>query len=429
MKVLVVGSGGREHTLCWKLKTQNPAVELFAAPGNPGTAKLGKNIPIKADSQEGILALRDFAVAEGIGLTVVGPEMPLTLGLANRFAERDLKVFGPTKEAAQIEASKAFAKELMIDQGIPTAEPYAFVTSSDELLGWLDTHRNRFPVAIKASGLAYGKGVRVCQTFEEAQEFADILFTERRFGDAADLVIVEECLRGPELSLLGFADGERVVAMLPARDYKPIFDGNRGPNTGGMGSYAPVPEISEADVRHIKERILLPAIRGLSSQGHLYKGVLYAGLMLTEQGPKVLEFNCRFGDPEAQPILTLLESNLLKLMGDCVEGKLSDEPLKWRKGSAVCVVAASPGYPGSYKKGYPISGVNGFEGRKDIVIFQAGTALDGGKLVTAGGRVLGVTGYGETLRDARDLAYQGLEKISFEGMYYRSDIALEKADV
>lgn len=415
MKVLVIGSGGREHALVWKLaqSPQNP--QLFAAPGNAGIAELARCVPIAADDLKG---LRDFALEEGIELTVVGPEVPLALGIVDLFQGSGLRIFGPTKAAAQIEASKVFAKEFMREVGIPTGDFKVFDDygqALDYLQGWDG------PIVVKADGLAAGKGSIVCDNRQEAEAALELIMVERKFGASGDRVLIEERLYGEEASCLAFSDGERIALFPPTQDHKPVFDGDRGPNTGGMGCYAPAPVVNPELQEEIRRTILEPAIRGLAERGCPYRGVLYAGVIITEEGPKVLEFNCRFGDPETQPQVPLLESDLLAILEACIDGRLEEGRVRWRKGAAVCVVLASGGYPGEYEKGKPITGLDRITDPQTTV-FHAGTARRDGGLVTNGGRVLGVTSWDDTIERAIKRVYQQVGLIQFEKMHYRTDI-------
>ncbi|MBE3585707.1 MAG: phosphoribosylamine--glycine ligase [Thermoanaerobacter sp.] len=414
MKVLVVGGGGREHALVWKLKQSPRVKEIYCAPGNAGIASLARCVPIGA---EDIPALVAFAREEKIDLTVVGPEGPLARGIVDSFNRAGLAIFGPTARAAAIESSKVLAKEIMARYGIPTAR-FATFTDPGEAAGYI--RQLNAPCVVKADGLAAGKGVIVCQTVEEALQAVKEIMVDGAFGDAGRRVVVEEYLTGQEVSVLAFTDGEAVLPLLPAQDHKQVYDGDRGPNTGGMGAYAPAPVLTPENYRVVLEDILIPAVRALAAEGRPYRGVLYAGLMVTGEGPKVLEFNARFGDPEAQPLLMLLETDPVEIMEAVLLGKLAGKEIRWRPGSAVCVVLASGGYPGAYRKGYPISGLE--QVPPDVVVFHAGTAMEEGRVVTAGGRVLGVTAAGETLPEAMEKAYTAVEKIHFEGMHYRRDI-------
>ncbi len=421
MDVLVVGSGGREHALAWKL-AQSPHVDrLFVAPGNGGTAAIAHNVPIAATD---IPALLSFATRERIGLTVVGPEAPLVSGLVDAFAASGLRAFGPSAAAAQIEGSKAFAKRFMIEEGIPTGVGAIF---DDYEAARAYLRRQEVPIVIKASGLAAGKGVAVCRNLEEAEAALHRTMVERVFGTAGELVLIESCLSGEEASLLAFSDGITVKPMIPARDYKRVGDNDTGPNTGGMGGYAPSPHLSTQMVDEINRRILQPAVEGLRRRGTPYVGVLYAGLMLTPSGPRVLEFNCRFGDPETQVLLPLLENDLLEVLLACVEGRLEQVMLRWKPAYAVCVVMAARGYPDEYEKGKEIEGIAGAAAIPDVVVFHAGTALvnpegKGERLVTAGGRVLSVVATATSPTEARRRAYEAVERIHFDGAHYRRDI-------
>jgi phosphoribosylamine--glycine ligase / phosphoribosylformylglycinamidine cyclo-ligase len=417
MRVMVVGSGGREHTLTWKLSHSPRVRELFVAPGNGGTAAMAQNVPIAAAD---IPALVSFARQENIDLTVVGPEDPLAAGLVDALSEAGLRAFGSTGAAAQLEGSKAFAKRFMVEEGIPTGMGAVF---EDHQAALAYLRGQEMPIVIKASGLAAGKGVAVCSTLEEAKAALCRAMVERAFGDAGDRVLIEECLVGEEASLLAFSDGETVIPMLPARDYKRVGDGDEGPNTGGMGCYAPSPYLPPAMIEEAMARILQPTVDGMRRRGTPYVGVLYAGLMLTDQGPRVLEFNCRFGDPETQVLLPLLENDLIEIFLACIEGRLDKIEVRWKPEHTVCVVLASGGYPGSYEKGKVITGVDKVNRMSDVVVFQAGTKREGDRLLTAGGRVLAVTATGPSLLKAREKAYAAVEHIHFDGAQHRRDIA------
>jgi phosphoribosylamine--glycine ligase len=419
LKVLVIGGGGREHALAWKLAQSARVARVWVAPGNGGTAGAGKidNLALAENDFDGLI---NFARREGIGLTFIGPEAPLAGGVVDAFQAAGLRCFGPTRAAAQLEASKAFAKAFMARHNIPTAR-YDTFTSLDAAL----THLQQvdYPVVIKASGLAAGKGVIVPDSAEEAEAALRHMMAERAFGAAGDTVVIEERLFGREASVLAFADGRHLAVMPPAQDHKQIFEGDRGPNTGGMGAYAPAPLITPSLLETIKQTVLQPALDGLRSEGTPYAGILYAGLMMTQAGLKVLEFNCRFGDPETQVILPLLETDLVDVIEAALDGQLDRMTLKWKSGSAATVVAASEGYPGSYPKGREISGLDGVAALKDVVVFHAGTQQgEDDRLFTGGGRVLAVTGSGDNLAQALNHAYAGLEKINFRGMYFRRDI-------
>ena len=417
MKVLLIGAGGREHALAWKI-AQSPRLEhLYVAPGNAGTAALAapaENVPIPAADTPALVA---FARANAIDLVIVGPEGPLAAGLADALQAAGIAVFGPSAAAAEIEASKAFAKAFMARHGMPTARYAAF----DQLDPALDHLRALdYPVVIKASGLAAGKGVILPATSAEAEAVLRRILLAREFGPAGDEVIIEERLSGPEVSLLAFCDGLTVRPMLPAQDHKNLLDGDRGPNTGGMGAYAPAPICPPARLAELTRTILQPAIDGLRAEGRPFVGVLYAGLMLTADGPRVLEFNCRFGDPETQAILPLLDSDLLDIAEACTRGALAGVDIRWKPGAAACVVLASAGYPGASPLGLPISGLDA--PLDQAVAFHAGTRRADGQVVTAGGRVLAVTGWGADLPQALAHAYAGVGAIHFEGQHYRRDI-------
>ncbi|MGE5702694.1 MAG: phosphoribosylamine--glycine ligase [Clostridia bacterium] len=415
MKVLVIGSGGREHAILWKLAQSPNVTKLFCAPGNGGTEQLAQNVPIGVND---FAALAQFAKDEGIGLTVVGPEDPLLGGVVDFFQERGLAIFGPSAKAAEIEGSKTFAKDLMKRHNIPTAA-YESFTEYEAALAYL--RQQGAPIVIKADGLAAGKGVVVAETLEEAEQALAQIMKDEVFGSAGARVVIEECLRGEELTLLSFVDGETVKPMITSQDHKAVFDGDKGPNTGGMGTYAPVPQMSDELVGQIVETIVKPVAKAMVAEGYPFKGILYTGLMITAQGPKVIEFNARFGDPETQVVLPLLDGDLLEIFRATVEGTLADQSVSWKKGSACCVVMAAPGYPGDYPKGLPIDKLGADS--EQTVIFHAGTKRTEEGLLTNGGRVLGVTGFAATLAEAREVAYQAVEATHFEGVHYRKDIA------
>lgn len=414
MKVLVVGGGGREHALVWKIR-QSPRVrEVYCAPGNAGIAREATCVNIGA---EDITGLRDFAREKGIDLTVVGPEAPLNAGIADLFQEAGLRIFGPSRAAAEIEGSKVLAKEIMAKYGIPTAD-YAVFDRPDRAAAYIK--QKGAPCVVKADGLAAGKGVIVAMDEQAALDAVRSIMVDRIFGSAGDRVVVEECLTGEEVSILAFTDGYNVVPMVSSQDHKRVFDGDQGPNTGGMGAYAPAPVYSPEVHRRTVEEILVPIVRALDAEGRTYRGVIYAGLMVTPKGPKVLEFNARFGDPEAQPVLTLLDTDLVEIMEAVLENRLDRVEIRWKKQASVCVVLASGGYPGSYEKGKVIRGLDQIP--EGVVVFHAGTAQKDGETVTAGGRVLGVTALGPDIPAAIEAAYAAAGKISFEGMHYRRDI-------
>ena len=423
MRVLVVGNGAREHALAWKL-AQSPAVEaLLVAPGNAGTAAVASNVPVSPTDVEGLVAL---AKREAVDLTVVGPEAPLALGLADRMAEAGLTVFGPTQKAARIESSKVFAKELMREVGVPTA-PFQVFDDLERARRYVAKASR--PLVVKADGLAAGKGVILADGPEEALAALERIMARREFGDAGRRVVIEERLEGREVSVFAFVDGQTVSPMVTACDYKRACDGDRGPNTGGMGSYSPPPWWTPELARQVRERILEPVIHALDRMGAPYRGVLYAGLMVTHDGPQVLEFNCRLGDPEAQAILPRLKSDLADIMMRAAQGRLgeasSGDGIAWDPRACVAVVLASGGYPGDYQTGYPIEGLDRLD--EGVMVFHAGTALEGPaedkRVVTAGGRVLTVAALGESLQEARRRAYANVERIAFEGAFYRKDIA------
>ena len=414
MRVLVIGSGGREHALAWKI-VQSPLVKkVFCAPGNAGTANVAENIDIPSDN---IDALLQFATVTGIGLTIVGPEQPLVKGLVDSFEESGLRVFGPSQRAAEIEGSKVFCKDLMKKYGIPTAR-YESFDSPDQVK--LFTKEDE-PVVVKASGLAAGKGVILCSNAEEARSAVQSIMQEKAFGNAGDQVVVEEFLTGQEVSLLAFTDGKTVLPLDSAQDHKAAFDGDKGPNTGGMGAYSPALVFTEELKQQVIDEIMIPTVRAMAKEGRYYRGILYAGLMLTESGPKVLEFNARFGDPETQPIMMRIKNDIVPIFEACIDGTLAKQSLQWRQEPTVCVVMAAKGYPSSYEKGKEISGLNSDENRQ-VVVFHAGTKLENGKVLTNGGRVLGVTALGSDINQAIKNAYSAVDKIKWDGIHYRKDI-------
>jgi phosphoribosylamine--glycine ligase len=416
MKVLVVGSGGREHALVWKI-AQSPRVEkIYCAPGNAGIARMAECLSISSDNIKGLAAR---AEKEKIDLTVVGPEAPLTLGMADVFRARGLRVFGPTQKAAEIEGSKAFTKELMKKYGIPTGKSETF-TSHPAAAKYV--RERGAPLVVKADGLAAGKGVIICRTVEEALSALDLILVQKAFGAAGAKVVVEEFLEGEEASFLAFSDGETVLPLPTSQDHKAIYDNDQGPNTGGMGAYSPAPVVTEKLHREVMEKIMIPTVRGMAREGRKYQGVLYAGLMIKDDRPKVLEFNARFGDPEAQPLLMRLKSDLVPVLEATIDGKLSGQKMELDARSSVCVVMASGGYPGSYEKGKVISGLEEAAEVGDAFVFHAGTAFKEGRVVTNGGRVLGVTALGNGIQEAIQRAYEAVAKISWEGAYYRKDI-------
>jgi len=416
MKVLIIGSGGREHALAWKLAASSRVTALFAAPGNPGTAQVADNVPIDVNDFK---AIEKFVRQNGIELVVIGPEEPLAAGLADRIIAMGVKVFGPTKDAAAIEADKWFAKELMRQQAMPTADARSF---TDPVAAETFVRERDEPCVIKAAGLAKGKGVAVCHRTVDALEAINSIMRQKTFGAAGGRIVVEELLQGPECSILAFVDRRSIYVMETSQDHKQVDDGDTGAMTGGMGAYSPTPVVTSDMLEEIERQILVPVVDGLNREGINYKGVLYAGLMLTSNGPKVLEFNCRFGDPETQPLMMRLQSDLLTVMLAVADGQLDQIELKWDPRPALCVVASSKGYPGPYPNGLPITGVENADALADVKVFHGGTRRDGKTLVTDGGRVLGVTALGNTIDDARKRAYQAMEMIHFEGMHYRKDI-------
>ena len=428
MDVLLIGSGGREHAIAWKLaQSKRPARrtrlgagglgKLYIAPGNAGTAQCGENIPIAANDIERIV---NFARQNDIGLVVVGPEDPLAAGVVDVLEEAGIKAFGPSSKAAQLEADKAFAKQLMRSSAISTAEGRIFDRFSDAKRYIASRDE---PVVIKAAGLAQGKGVIVCDDPSDGILAAENIMCDKAFGQAGNTIIVEDKLLGEETSILAFVDGRNIYVMESSQDHKPIGDGDTGPNTGGMGAYSPAPIVTEELMRKITREILVPIVDGLNRNGTPYKGILYAGLMITGGGPRVLEFNVRFGDPETQPILMRLKSDLLEVFLAVCDGRLDKVTLQWDPRPAVCVVMASGGYPGAYEKGKKITGLDDAEKLKDVVVFHAGTKNQNGDVVTNGGRVLGVTALGKNIADAKAGAYEAVDKIKFEGAYWRRDIA------
>ncbi len=421
MRILVIGSGGREHALVWKLAQSKLGDKIFCAPGNGGIAQQAECLDIQADD---IGRLLDFAVAEKIDLTVVGPEVPLAAGITDEFTNRKLRIFGPSGAASQLEASKVFSKELMAKYNVPTA---AFEVFDDAAQAKKHIERLAAPCVVKADGLAAGKGVVVAETAEAAKQAVSSMMEDKVFGDAGSRVIIEECLVGQEASILVITDSKEVIALVSSQDHKRIFDNDQGPNTGGMGAYSPAPLVTESLFKDILEKIVYRTIDGLAREGIEYRGVLYAGIMITESGPKALEFNVRFGDPETQAVIPRMTSDLLEVMLAVSEGKLSRiKRVGWAKEPSVCVVCSSKGYPGKYESGKEITGLEEASGTEDVVVFHAGTRSlkSGGKnrIVTSGGRVLGVTGRGKTIADAIRRTYQATEKIHFEGMHYRRDI-------
>ncbi len=417
MKILVVGSGGREHALCWKLN-QSPLVdELYCAPGNGGTAAESVNVPVKDDDIPGLLKL---AKDKKIDLVVAGPELPLVLGLQNALEREGIPCFGPSAFAANLEGSKAFSKKAMHDSGVPTAK-FSVFTEFERARQFV--REKGAPLVIKADGLAAGKGVVVCRTTKEALSTLDEMMNKKVFSSAGDRVVVEEALVGEEASFLTFCDGKDYALLPSAQDHKPVGEGDTGPNTGGMGAYSPAPILPKEDYEKTAKLVIEPILKYLAAKGEPFKGILYAGLMFTEKGPMVLEYNVRFGDPECQPLLMRLESDLAEIMLACVEGRLSEVEVKVRPEPSLCVVMAADGYPASgYPKGMEISGIDHADQVEGVKVFQAGTRLEEGRILSSGGRILGVTALGRDLAQAKDRAYQAVERIKFENSYYRRDI-------
>ncbi|MCK8816662.1 phosphoribosylamine--glycine ligase [Natroniella sulfidigena] len=415
MKVLVIGSGGREHTLVWKLKQNQKVTELFVAPGNAGTDELATNVELDSNNIEGLV---NFALEEEIDLTFVGPEAPLVAGVVDRFEEEGLQIFGPNQQAAQLEGSKVFSKDLMEKYEIPTAKYQSF-SDAEAAIEYIK--QEGAPIVVKAEGLAAGKGVIVAESEEEAIAAVEEIMVDERFGQAGAQVVIEEFLIGEEATVLAFTDGEEIVPMVASQDHKQAYDGDQGPNTGGMGAYAPAPVVTEELLNNVYENILKRTIEALKEEGITFKGVLYTGLMINEAEVKVLEYNVRFGDPEAQVVLPLLETDLVEIAEAVIAGKLEEIEVNWRKQKAVCVVMASGGYPVEYETGKEITGLEQITD-EEAIVFQAGTAKEDGKLVTAGGRVLGVTALGDDYQATIKQAYQAVEKIDFAGAHYRTDI-------
>lgn len=416
MKVLVVGGGGREHAICWKLSKSKKVSSIYCAPGNPGISKLATCVDIAPDEVD---RLKDFALHNGVDLTVVGPELPLCLGIVDSFQKEGLKIFGPSKDAALLEGSKVFSKKMMQAAGIPTA---AFEVFTDAEAAKAYVIQRNAPLVVKADGLAAGKGVIPCKTAEAAIEAIDRILVNREFGDAGSTIVIEDFLIGEEASFICLTDGKSITALPSSQDHKPVFDNDAGPNTGGMGAYSPAPILTESVHAFTVQKIVQPLIQKMNEQGIVYKGFIYAGLMIENNVPSVLEFNVRLGDPEAQPILSRLKSDFFDLLMAVVDGSLDRCSLVLDDRAAVCVVMASGGYPGDYRKGYPISGVDAAEQTGETFVFHAGTREVDGQLTNAGGRVLGVTSLGPTIASAIETAYQAVGKIHWKDVHYRKDI-------
>jgi phosphoribosylamine---glycine ligase len=416
MRVLVIGSGGREHALAWKLRQSPRVKQVFIAPGNAGTANVGRNVDIKASDLGGLL---DFARRESIDLTVVGPDDALAAGIVDLFDTASLRIFGPTKEAAQLESSKSFAKRFMIRHGIPTARFEEFDSANDAIAALEDFG---FPLAVKADGLALGKGVVIAQDRHEAVKAIDEMMVQLRFGDAGRKVVIEEFLSGTECSVHALVDGRSYLLFPTAQDHKQLYDGNRGPNTGGMGTFSPSHRLDATQLEEVRATILDRFMGGIQKENLGFRGLLFPGLMLTKEGPRVLEFNCRFGDPETQVLMPRLRTDIVDLLEAATTGNLEGAAAEWDDRSAVCVVMASGGYPGSYKIGKTIVGLDQVNQMADVAVFHAGTKFLDNRIVTSGGRVLGVTAFSETLSAAKCRAYDAVHKIEFDGRYFRRDI-------
>jgi phosphoribosylamine--glycine ligase len=416
MKVLVVGGGGREHALVWKVAQSPKVSKVYCAPGNAGISEQATTVPIKANDLNGLI---EFAIEEKIDLTVVGPEEPLTRGIVDLFESKGLFIFGANKRAAEIEGSKAFAKEMMKKYHIPTAF-FEIFEDQKQAINYIRT--KGAPIVVKADGLAAGKGVIVCKTVEEAIEAVSRIMVEKIFGEAGIRVVVEEYLVGEEASYIAFTDGKAILPMASSQDHKPIFDGDQDPNTGGMGAYSPAPVVTDEVNERIIEKILRPIIYGMGGEDRPYKGVLYAGLMIHNGEPKVLEFNARFGDPETQPVLMRMKGDIVPILEACMKGTLSQCKIEWDNRASICVVMSSKGYPGDYQKGKVIKGLREVSQMEGVFVFHAGTAFKDGQMITNGGRVLGVTGLGEDIPRAIEKTYQAVKKISWEGVHYRTDV-------
>lgn len=416
MKVLVVGGGGREHALCWKI-SQSPLVEkTYCAPGNAGISRHAECVAIGVGDFD---SLAQFVKKESVDLTVVGPEQPLCEGITDFFEKEDLLVFGPSKAAAELEGSKSFSKNLMKKYGIPTGE-YSVFTDIGQAIAKIG--ESEPPFVVKADGLAAGKGVIICSSQAEGEEALRSMMEREAFGEAGTKVVIEEFLTGEEASFFAFTDGETVLPLEPSQDHKPIFDGDRGPNTGGMGAYTPAPVVTDQLRQRIIDEVMVPTVRAMKSEGRTYRGILYAGLMIKDNDLKVLEFNCRFGDPEAQPLLMRMESDIVPILYSIARGEMKTDPIEWKEGFCVCVVMASKGYPGSYDKGVELKKLLDFSDTRETVIFHAGTAFSGGRLVTSGGRVLGVASLGATIEESINRAYGAVDSVSEQCLIYRTDI-------
>ncbi len=424
MKVLVVGSGGREHALAWKIAQSPHLKKLYCAPGNGGTMSIAENVPIHAEEIE---RLAEFSSQEKIDLTVVGPEVPLTMGIVDEFERRGLKIFGPDKNAAEIEGSKVFAKQFMERHKIPTAR-FRIAESPAQARKILNSGEFSFPLVLKADGLAAGKGAIVCRSLKKAEQAVEFMMVERRFGDAGERIVIEEFLRGKEVSFILISDGVKILPLVTTMDHKALYDGDRGPNTGGMGAISPSPFVDSEIFMDIIRNIVLPTITRMLEEGRKYRGVLYVGLMLTESGPKVLEYNCRFGDPETQPQVLRMESDLLEVLLAALEGNVLEKGIQWSRKTSACVVLASGGYPLKYEKGKLIEGLDKISEIPGITIFHAGTVFEDGNYYTNGGRVLNICASENTLAETMSKIYKAIPQIYFEAMYFRRDIGAIKEE-
>lgn len=419
MNILVIGSGGREHAIIWKLSKSKKVDKIYCAPGNAGISELAECVNISATDIKGLL---DFALSNPVDLTVVGMDDPLMLGVVDAFENKGLKIFGPKQNAAIIEGSKIFSKDLMKKYNIPTAG-YVVIDNVDSANDYIK--KCDYPIVIKADGLALGKGVLICSTYEEAQEAVDTIMVDKKFGDAGDKIVIEEFLTGPEVSVLSFCDGENIIPMVSAQDHKRAFDGDEGLNTGGMGTFSPSKYYTDEIHKECIETIYEPSLKAMKSEGRPFTGIMFFGLMLTEKGPKLLEYNARFGDPEAQVVLPRLQTDLVDIFEYAIEGKLDEIDVKWDDRAAVCVILASGGYPVKYEKGYEIKGLQAQKNKDDVIVFHAGTKKVDDKIITNGGRVLGLTAIGKDIDEARDIAYKTVEEVDFTNKHFRKDIGIK----
>ena len=419
MNILVVGNGGREHALCWKIAQSSSDNKIFCAPGNPGTANIATNVPIDVLETEKLL---EFALNNNIDLTIVGPEASLCAGIVDVFREKKLLIFGPDKSSARLEGSKCYSKDFMLRHGIPTAESGEFNSRNDALKYVKEKMEKASRIVIKADGLAAGKGVLIAENLNDAIDAVNTCF-DGAFGKAGEQILIEEYLEGEEASILALTDENSIISLIPSQDHKRVGEGDTGPNTGGMGAYCPAPIVDDFLMKEVNEKVLNRFLAGIQKDKLYYRGIIYAGIMVTQDGLKVLEFNVRFGDPEVQAVMSLMKSDLVDVIVKTVNGELKNLKIDWHPGAAVCVVMASKGYPGDYKKGLPISGIKDAEQNDGTVVFQAGTSVKDKKIVTSGGRVLGITSRGNSIEDAVEKAYNGVGKIAWKGAFYRKDIA------